>query len=247
MVSALWGKFASEVLKEVKFKYDHNGIRQELIEHMEELYEDLQAEGMDASGAEIMTVLHMGDAKEIGQALNQEHNPILGWIWRISKWMVVFAFLICMVWYGFGTLKSITESTIAEYKNRVVSPLVYSEEVNQTVKWNNAKIFFDELLYYEDGVLELRMSYLNWAEPWLPDKGDETTRFRTNIAYETKDGRIILDDSDGFIGRKLGQGVYYKYQVFTDDFPKDATKLFIGYDILGEKYFEINLEEGREG
>lgn len=47
MASALWGKFASEVLKEVGFKYDHNAIRQELVEHMEELYEDLQAEGMD--------------------------------------------------------------------------------------------------------------------------------------------------------------------------------------------------------
>ena len=40
MASALWGKYVSEVLKEVKFKYDHNGIRQELIEHMEELYEE---------------------------------------------------------------------------------------------------------------------------------------------------------------------------------------------------------------
>ena len=28
---------------------------------MEELYEDLQAEGMDASGAEIMTVVNMGE------------------------------------------------------------------------------------------------------------------------------------------------------------------------------------------
>ena len=53
MASALWGKYVSEVLREVKFKYDHNGIRQELIEHMEELYEDLQAEGSVSLGAGI--------------------------------------------------------------------------------------------------------------------------------------------------------------------------------------------------
>ena len=96
MASALWGKYVSEVLKEVKFKYDHNGIRQELIEHMEELYEDLQAEGMDAPVAEVMAMEYMGDPQEIGKALHAEHSPLLGWLWMIGRELAV-AFLILTV------------------------------------------------------------------------------------------------------------------------------------------------------
>lgn len=243
MASALWGKYVSEVLKEVKFKYDHNGIRQELIEHMEELYEDLQMEGMDAPVAEIMAVEYMGDAAEIGKALNEEHSLLLGWVWRLSRWAVVAVFLVCMIWYGFGTVKSIAGGVFTEYKGRVVSPMVYTMEVDQTVEWYDAKIHFDEILYYEDEVLELRMSYLNWNENWKADKNDSITRFQLIFAYEDAEGKVIM--KEGGLGRKWGSGVYYKNQEFLD-IPKNAKKLFVCYDKAGSDYIEIDLSKGGE-
>lgn len=244
MASALWGKFASEVLKEVKFKYDHNAIRQELVEHMEELYEDLQAEGMDAHVAEVMAVEYMGNAAEIGKALNEEHSPLLGWIWRASRWAVVAVFLVCMVWYGGGTIRAIAAGVSAEFKGRVVSPLAYSLEVDQTVEWYDAKLHFDEVLYYEDEVLEIRMSYLNWNEKWKPDRGNHITRFQLYFAYEDAEGNVIM--KEGGLENKLGAGVYYKDQLFLTDFPQNAKKLYICYDKFGRDYIEIDLSEGGE-
>ena len=246
MASALWGKFASEVLKEVGFKYDHNAIRQELVEHMEELYEDLQAEGMDAHVAEVMAVEYMGDAAEIGKALNEEHSPLLGWVWRVSRWMVMAVFVVCMAWYGGGTIKAVAESVFAEYKGRVVSPLVYTMEVDQTVEWYDAKLHFDEILYYEDEVLEIRFSYLNWNEKWNPSGGNDITRFQLNFAYEDAEEKVIMKDSYGEVENKLGSGVYYKNQIFIKNFPEDVKKLYIGYDKSGCDYIEIDLSEGGE-
>ena len=73
-----WEKYLKDVLSFVKFKYDHNAIYFELIGHMEERYEDLLAEGIEEQAAKEMTVLRMGDAKEIGKAFNEVHNPVLG-------------------------------------------------------------------------------------------------------------------------------------------------------------------------
>lgn len=245
MASALWGKFASEVLKEVKFKYDHNAIRQELVEHMEELYEDLREEGMDAPVAEVMAVEYMGNAAEIGKALNEEHSPLLGWIWRGSRWAVVMVFLVCMIWYGGGTIKAVVEGISTEFKGRVVSPMVYSLEIDQRVEWCDAKLYFDEILYYEDEVLEIRMRYLNWNEKWNPDTENDITRFQLNFAYEDANGKVIM--SDGYLENKLGAGVYYKTQIFLDNFPKDAKKLYICYDKYGRDYIEIDLPKGGKG
>ena len=80
-----WENYITDVLSYVKFKFDHRTIRKELQEHMEDLCEDLKAEGMDAEIAESLAVDCMGDATEVGQALNKEHGVILGWICLAAK------------------------------------------------------------------------------------------------------------------------------------------------------------------
>lgn len=242
MASALWGKYVSEVLKEVKFKYDHNGIRQELIEHMEELYEDLQAEGMDAPVAEVMTVEYMGDPQEIGKALHAEHSPLLGWIWRISRWAVVIVFLICMFWYGFSAVKGAATGVLAEYKNRVVSPVVYELEIDETVDKFGGKLHFDKIVYYADEVLELRMDYLNWKEQWNIKEGRQTEAFRLDIAYEKENEIIWLQAGHQTI--KHGYGVFYKTQNYIKNIPREAEKLYVNYDGWGEDYIVIDLMKG---
>ena len=75
-----WESYINDILSYVKFKYDHKDIRRELTEHMTDLKEDLMSDGMDEKAAEYLTIVHMGEASEIGQELDKEHHVLLGWI-----------------------------------------------------------------------------------------------------------------------------------------------------------------------
>ena len=246
MASALWGKFASEVLKEVKFKYDHNAIRQELVEHMEELYEDLRAEGMDVPVAEVMAVEYMGNAAEIGKALNEEHSPLLGWIWRVSRWAVYVVFLFSILWWAGGFIRTTVINVFDKYEERTDVAVVYSVDVDETVETYGERIHFDKILYYEDGILEIRASTLNWDR-------------RTNTSALTKAGGLAARDETGeryyniFLWQEDGvayllnhRGIYFKCQLYISDFPTDAEKLYISYDRYRKNYIEIDLPKGGE-
>ena len=75
MRSPEWEKYVKDILSHVKFKYDHKYIYSEIMEHMEDLYNNLVNEGIDENEAIKLTVEYMGDSEEIGKALNKEHNP----------------------------------------------------------------------------------------------------------------------------------------------------------------------------
>ncbi|WP_306544043.1 permease prefix domain 1-containing protein [Anaerotignum sp.] len=62
----------------VQFRFDRRAIRQELLAHMEDLYEDLLSQDIDEEQAAQLTVDYMGDSMEVGKELNEIHNPVLG-------------------------------------------------------------------------------------------------------------------------------------------------------------------------
>jgi len=64
-------EFLDEVCSHVRAKAAHNEIRSELIGHIEEM----QNNGMTLDEA----VVAMGDCKEIGQKLDQQHRPQIEW------------------------------------------------------------------------------------------------------------------------------------------------------------------------
>lgn len=68
-------------------------------------------------------------------------------------------------------MKGAATGVLAEYKNRVVSPVVYELEIDETVDKFGGKLHFDKIVYYSDEVLELRMDYLNWKEQWNIKEG----------------------------------------------------------------------------
>lgn len=240
MASALWGKFASEVLKEVKFKYDHNGIRQELIEHMEELYEDLQAEGMDASGAEIMTVVYMGDAKEIGQALNQEHSPILGWLWLIGR-VLAMAFL---VWASIAVLPSVMElykGISAQYIEKMDSPLVYTVPLEEEWNIRGERIRLHEARYYEDGTLEIRGDSRDWDRShW------HTSGLCRNMSITDAEGNLYAPVGMEENEICLGSGMFFRTQMLFEDVPSDTDEIIFCYDWFTGESELLSLTESRE-
>lgn len=88
------------VLAQVRFRPDRAAIEAELTAHYEDHVQDLERVGYDRQLAEQRALAAMGDPEEIGRALDKVHKPWLGWIWRLSRWlMVVLAITaVCAAW-----------------------------------------------------------------------------------------------------------------------------------------------------
>ena len=88
-----------EVLRHVRFFFDHGAIEKELTAHYEDSVADFIRIGYDRALAESRALAAMGDAEEVGKGLDRAHNPILGWLWQISR-IVAAAFVLLALWSG---------------------------------------------------------------------------------------------------------------------------------------------------
>lgn len=79
MVNSVVAKFLGDVLGEVKCKEVHATLHQELLDHIECLKEDYIEEGMEEDIAYEKAIAQMGEAMEVGKALNKAHKPRMEW------------------------------------------------------------------------------------------------------------------------------------------------------------------------
>ena len=93
-----WERYLNDVVSHVRFAFDRRKIRQELREHMEDLYEDLLSQDIDEEQAAQLTVDYMGDSEELGKELNEAHNPVLGyvWLWVRRLFILILMPLVCL-------------------------------------------------------------------------------------------------------------------------------------------------------
>ena len=87
-------EFLDETLSYVKFVLDRYEIKLELKDHMMDKLDYYIESGHDGKEAEKLSLIDMGDPKERGVELNKQHNPIIGWIWRISRIAVILFIII---------------------------------------------------------------------------------------------------------------------------------------------------------
>lgn len=143
-----WADYTNQLVSHVKFKYDHHGIRMEYLEHMEDMYEFYVGRGMSADQAKSAVLADMGDPDELGCVLNEIHNPLLGWLWYISRWLVVLlmAVLLCTCGYKFydGLFGNI------EWL-RTSGDLLYTVELNEKEVQDYRMLHFTKLEVYESG------------------------------------------------------------------------------------------------
>lgn len=86
----------------IRFKPDRPAVRQELLEHMQDKYDDYLGQGMPPADAERRVIREMGSDRETGLLLRQIHKPYLGWVWRCTQWVLVIALVLaCLnfVWW----------------------------------------------------------------------------------------------------------------------------------------------------
>jgi len=87
-------EFLESIRKQIHFIFDRDSIELEYKQHIEDSILDLIEEGYSEEEAERIAIEKMGDPIEIGKQLNEEHHPLLGYLWVTSKIILAFTFLI---------------------------------------------------------------------------------------------------------------------------------------------------------
>lgn len=76
------------VCEQVRFRPDRKGIARELRVHYEDHVRDLLRLGRPQELAKERALAAMGNAQEVGRALDRVHKPWLGWLWEVSRWLL---------------------------------------------------------------------------------------------------------------------------------------------------------------
>ena len=92
-----WPIWCAHALEHVRFKPDCKAIEKELTAHYEDHKRDLERIGYEPNLASERALRAMGDSSEVGRALNQAHKPWLGWLWEVSRVLVLSLFLLTAV------------------------------------------------------------------------------------------------------------------------------------------------------
>ena len=101
------------VCEQVRFRPDHRSIEFELRDHYEEHVRDLIRLGRPRELAEERALEAMGNAQEVGRALDKVHKPWLGWLWEVSRFLVLALALLLAwkVWQNDSNTRSLADRT----------------------------------------------------------------------------------------------------------------------------------------
>lgn len=225
-------KFLEEVMSYIKFPFDRNDIRFELENHIEDKMEYYAEQGYDKEAAERLSIGDMGDAREIGVELNKQHNPFLGWLWKITNGMVI----LFAVWNIFIIGAPIVASSFSgnPMKNIPKADIVYRIDINKKVKLDDTVIHFTNVVYEKNGDMNILYEYYDtklWGAGW-------TLGSIGNITDDL--GNTYFTGSGGG-----GGGIKSKCIRTVENFSREANTLIISYDSYNRKYrVEIPLRAG---
>ena len=215
--------FLEEVLGFVRFPFDREKIRTELDDHIEDKTAYFEEQGYGREAAASLAVKNMGDAKEIGRALNRQHNPVLGWIWlatNVLAGILVLHLVISLVFPGLSSLLSLNRPDKIP-----ASDIVYQIDANKKVRLDDTVIRFTDVVYDKSGDLNIYYEYYDarlWGMGWsLPGIG-------------------VLSDNLGnqyFSGSSNASGgIVSRCRQRVSDFSAEADTLIIDYDSYNRKY-----------
>ena len=219
--------FLDEVVKYVKFTFDRAEIRKELEDHILDCMEYHMESGCSQEEAVKLSIQGMGDAREIGKALNKEHNPFVGWMLRITN-VLVGIFVLASIFIVFIPL-IFTIFNSDPYGNIDKNDIVYEIDVNQKVQIDDVVIEFTKLVYDKEGDMNIFYKSYDkklWGAGWSTSSIGEI--------YDESGNKYFNGggcSSNGIISKTLRS---------IRDFPPDAKELIIIYDSL-DRYYEVRI------
>lgn len=228
--------FSNEVVKHVKFKFDRDDIKQELNDHMEDMLDEFMSENIEREMAEKMVIDCMGNPDEIGEELNREHNPIIGWIWAVSRVIaIVLIILSILPVLNIGIMTAL--SVFSGYStDRNKDEIVSEIKSDDKFLIDDTYVKIDEVILYNDNELEIR--YKTWNKPfsrsivWSFDIGINCVTDDLNTKYTASSG-------------SSSSGIVSKHVMTIENFNTKAKKIIINYDYNGRKiHSEIPINGG---
>ncbi len=231
-----WAAYTKLVLTQVHFFPDYKMIEAELVDHLESRREDDIASGSTPEEAREQAIANMGDALEVGQALNRVHSPLLGWVWlALKSCAMLFACMLVFRAYDFCSGSLCTYLNPYSMKKDVA--LVETIPLEGSVTRYGYRYCFDEVRYYDDNSLEL--CYTVYYNPF----GKRIVwSDMLNMSTYTAQGDKVDWESGGGSG---GGGWINPHQLgvtFTEDAP-EVRFLYLSTDIP-EQGILIDLEIG---
>lgn len=230
-------KFIDKVIKRVYFIPDRYDIEEELAAHIEDSAVTF-AEGYGFSREEAVAaaIEHMGDANEIGVALNRQHNPFIGYLWYISR---IPAVLLCIVliFQLIPILFISGGSILFDHPIRDIPRKEYVRHVkpNELIKIDNSRTRITDIIQTKDGTLHICYSTysvsLMGLHSWSPG------------------GIGTVKDEDGEVyrgGGYKGAGLYSRGRDSLSNFPFDKDEIIIEYDYAG-RYYKLEIPLGEVG
>lgn len=232
-------EYLDRMLHHVKFKYDHIDIRREYREHMEDMLDYYVESGMDEDSAKHTVLAEMGDADSLGRVLNEIHNPVVGWIWRVSRWVMTVAVIagILAALFYFPVFASTAWRFVTAYDSvKTEAVLLCEADIGERVRIDDVHLFFDKLEVYEDGTAALY--YVEWRNP-LDRTVDWSFMWpEKNLIYdESGSTYYAVNDSSG--------GAFVDFRILTvKNFSVNAETFILDYQKNSRSvYLEVELQE----
>lgn len=218
-------EYLNQVSKQIQFIFDRNSITEELGYHLSDSIADLIDEGLSREEAELVAVKQMGDPVMVGKMLNQEHHPLIGYLWIFSK--VVLGLLILPT---FITLCSFCYGVYNMITPTVISDSIETISIAYEVKTPTQKIMIDNICINEDG--EYYLTYRAWTNYEYSRSGWSMN------PIDIVDDEGMTEGGAGFVSSNfLGQIGYRRFELSEDG--------IINISLKDGEIIELDLEEYR--
>lgn len=145
--------FLDEVLIHIKSPFDKDEIREELSDHINDMIEDYQEQGYSFEESKQKCIENMGDPKEIGVLLNEEHKPWIGWLFYVSNMVRIILIMFVVLFYGASFLSSF--ATRNTPRNVDQSKVIYHIKIKEKIDIGDKVIHLTDVIYDVEGDLTL--------------------------------------------------------------------------------------------
>lgn len=185
-----WPIWCAHALEHVRFRPDRKGIEKELTAHYEDHCRDLERIGYEPDLAAERALQAMGDADEVGAALDKAHKPWLGWLWEASRVLTAgLLLLLAVALLQNFTLREMAERTVDQFTWQAPPSTADSAVTEYAV----LSLTPGEITETEDGSYEVRLNL------WIEAEDPRSNFFQILHYLNTADnqGTIPLGRGDG--------------------------------------------------
>ena len=216
-------EFLESIRKQIHFVFDRDSIEQEFNQHIEDSTFDFMSEGYSKEEAEKIAIEQMGDPIEIGKQLNEEHKPLLGYLWMTSKVVLGLLTIPACFWIGvFGySLFQIGTPVVVE-NSEVIIPLDIKFDVDTHY------VTLNDICVSDKG--EYMITYRSWTNYFYSRTGWSNSLF----AIEDKNGEYWATSGSSSNG-PLGSIGYKKFE-----WPENG---ILNIKTSVDEFFSIDLKE----